>query len=101
MQLLRRTPASPAAKPPRTNQAEESHTLVPVVDPIASAWPIHARRCLRHLPERLRWSTPVLDPEHPGELDCTADQARELLLWLHHRPSHELLIVGCHPRRPA
>src|SRR3954469_6073720 len=66
MQLRHRTPASPAASPLRTDHAEESHTLVPLVNPIATAWPIHARRCLTHLPERLRWAPPVLDPEPPG-----------------------------------
>jgi hypothetical protein len=101
MLLHRRNPTAPAPCAQPTGQAERSHTLVPLVDPIAPEWPSHARRCLKQLPERLRWATPVLDPEHPGQLDCTADQASELLLWLHHRPSHELLTVGCHPRRPA
>jgi hypothetical protein len=101
MLLHRRNPAAPAPSAQPTGQAERSHTLVPLVDPATLAWPIHARRCLKHLPEQLHWATRVLDPEHPGELDCTAEQARELLLWLHHRPSYELLIVGCHPRRPA
>ena len=65
------------------------------------AWPIHARRCLKQLPERLGWATPALEPEHPGELDCTPGQARELVLWLHQRSSDELLLVGWHPRSPA
>ena len=101
MLLHRRNPTAPAPYAQPTGQAERSHTLVPLVEPIAPTWPSHARRCVRQLPERLRWAAPVLDPERPGELDCTAGRARELLLWLHHRPSHELLIVGCHPRRPA
>jgi hypothetical protein len=101
MLLLRPAPAVPAPDAHQTDQGERSHTLVPLVDPIAPAWTSHAQRCLKDLPERLRWATPVLDPEHPGELDCTADQARALLLWLHHRPSYELLTVGCHRRRPA
>jgi hypothetical protein len=101
MLLMRHTPTAATAYPQPTGQAELSQTLVPLVDPIAPAWPSHAQRCLKHLPERLCWATPVLDPEHPDELDCTAEQARELLLWLHHRPSYELLLVGCHPRRPA
>ena len=101
MLLLRHRPTAAAQAPEPTDRAERSHTLVPLVEPVAPTWPSHARRCLKQLPERLLWATPLLDPEHPGELDCTADQARELLLWLHHRPSYELLPVGCHPRRPA
>jgi len=101
MPLLRR--ARPATAPPseQTNQAERSRTLVPLIDPMDAAWPIHARRCLKRLPHRLRWATPLLDPDHPSELDCTPQQARDLLLWLHHLPSYEHLIVGCHRRRPA
>jgi hypothetical protein len=101
MLLHRSNSTAPAPYAQPTGQAERSHTLVPLVDPIAPAWPNHARRCLKQLPERLRWATPVLDPEHPGQLDCTGDQASELMLWLHHRPSYEQLIVGCHRRRPA
>jgi len=97
----------PRARPARTPTPERGarvepiRTLVPLVDPIASEWPGHARRCLKRLPARLRWATAVLDPEHPRELDCTSERARELLLWLHQRPSYEQLIVGCHRRRPA
>jgi hypothetical protein len=98
MLLLRR--ARPATAP-WPDQAVPSHTLVPLVDPMAAAWPSHARRCLNRLPDRLRWAAPLLDPDHPRELGCTLEQARELLLWLHHLPSYEHLIVGCHRRRPA
>ena len=101
MPLLRR--AHRAAPPVRelTDQAEPSHTLVPLVDTMPASWPVHARRCLKHLPDRLRWARPALDPEHPSQLDCTPEQARELERWLHHLPSYEHLIVGCHRRRPA
>jgi hypothetical protein len=101
MPLLRRTRPAPAPAPGRTRQAEPSHTLVPLVDAMPAAWPVHARRCLQHLPDRLRWARPLLDPEHPGEIGCTPDQARDVVLWLHHLPSYEQLIVGCHKRRPA
>ena len=98
MLLLRR--ARPAASEP-ADQVELSHTLVPLTDTAACAWAVYARRCLHRLPERLRWAAPVLDPNHPSTLDCTHEQARELLLWLHHLPSHEHPIVGCHRHRPA
>jgi hypothetical protein len=74
---------------------------VPLTEATPLTWPVHARRCLHRLPERLRWAAPVLDPDHPRLLDCTHAQARELLLWLSHLPSHEHPIVGCHRRRPA
>jgi hypothetical protein len=99
MLLLRR--ARSAVPPEPTVQVELSHTLVPLTDATARAWPVHARRCLHRLPERLRWAAPLLDPSHPSELDCTHEQARELLLWLHHLPSSEYPIVGCHRHRPA
>ena len=101
MLTLRR--ARPARTPTPEYEApvEPTRTLVPLVDPIAAEWPSHARRCLKRLPVRLRWATPVLDPDQPRELHCTPERARELLLWLYHRPSHEQLIVGCHRRRPA
>jgi hypothetical protein len=101
--MLTLPPARPATArtPEAADQAELSRTLVPLVDPIAAAWPSHARRCLNRLPERLRWATPLLDPDHPGPVNCTPEQARDLLLWLHHLPSYEHLIVGCHRRRPA
>jgi hypothetical protein len=41
----------------------------------------------------------VPDTEHAAQRQCT-EQARELVRWLH-LPSHEQLLVGCHPRRPA
>jgi len=99
MLLLRR--ARPAAAPEPTDQLELSHTLVPLTDAMARAWPVHARRCLHRLPERLRWAAPLLDPDHPSEVECTHEEARELLLWLHHLPSYEHPIVGCHRHRPA
>jgi hypothetical protein len=98
MLLLHR--AQPAAPEP-TDQVERSHTLVPLTGAQACAWPVHARRCLRRLPERLRWAASLLDPDDPSELECTHEQARELLLWLHHVPSHEHPFVGCHRHRPA
>jgi hypothetical protein len=101
MLLVSRGRRRPAPAPEATGQAERSHTLVPMVDAMAAEWPSHARRCLHRLPARLRWATPLLDPEHPGALACTHAQARELLLWLHHLPSPEHLIVGCHRHRPA
>jgi hypothetical protein len=99
MLLLRR--AQPAAAPRPAGELELSHTLVPLPGSMSGAWPIHARRCLHRLPERLKWATPVLDPRHPHALACTHDEARALLLWLHHLPSFEHPIVGCHRRRPA
>jgi hypothetical protein len=99
MLLLHR--ARPAAAPEPAGRVERSHTLVPLVDAMAAEWPSHARRCRHRLPARLGWAAPLLDPDHPSELDCAHEQARELLLWLHHLPNHEHLIVGCHPRRPA
>jgi hypothetical protein len=101
MLLLRRARPGPTAAPDATDQAERSHALVPMVDVMAAEWPSHARRCLQRLPARLRWAAPLLDPDHPHALECTHEQARELLLWLHHRPSFEHPIVGCHRRRPA
>jgi hypothetical protein len=50
-------------------------------------------------PATTRGKGPAHDPG--SDLDCAHEQARELLLWLHHLPSHEHLIVGCHRRRPA
>jgi hypothetical protein len=99
MLFLRR--ARPAVAPKPTTQIERSHTLVPLTDATARAWPVYARRCLHHLPERLHWAAPLLDPDHPSELDCTHEQARELLLWLHHLPSYEHPIIGCHRHQPA
>ncbi|MGH2948695.1 MAG: hypothetical protein ACRDPC_20970 [Solirubrobacteraceae bacterium] len=99
MLLLRRARPEAASEP--ADQAELSHTLVPLTGTMARAWPVHARRCLHRLPERLRWAAPLLDPDQPSDLDCAHEQARELLLWLHHLPSHEHPIVGCHPHRPA
>jgi hypothetical protein len=99
MLLLHR--ARPAAAPEPADRVERSHTLVPMVDAMVAEWPSHARRCLHRLPARLRWAAPLLDPDHPRELECTHAQARELLLWLHHLPSPEHPIVGCHRRRPA
>ena len=99
MLLLHRS--RPPATTEPTDQPELSHTLVPLTSAMARAWPVHARRCLHRLPERLRWAAPLLDPHHPRALECTHAQARELLLWLHHLPSYEQLIVGCHRRRPA
>jgi hypothetical protein len=99
MLLLRHTRREPAPEP--DGRAELSHTLVPLIEAMPRAWPVHARRCLHRLPERLRWAATLLDPDHPGPLDCTHEQARELLLWLNHLPSHEHPIVGCHRRRPA
>ena len=99
MLLLRHMRREPAPEPDRPT--ELSHTLVPLIEATPLAWPVHARRCLHRLPERLRWAATLLDPDHPGPLDCTHEQARELLLWLNHLPSHEHPIVGCHRRRPA
>jgi len=99
MLLLRRARREAACE--LADQAELSHTLVPLTGAMARAWPVHARRCLHRLPERLRWAAPLLDPDHPSDLECTHAQARELLLWLHHLPSHEHPIVGCHRHRPA
>ena len=99
MLLLRHSP--PAATTEPTDQPELSHTLVPLTGAMARAWPVHARRCLHRLPERLRWAAPLRDPDHPSALDCTHAQARALLLWLHPLPSYEHPIVGCHRRRPA
>jgi hypothetical protein len=99
MLLLRR--ARPATASAPADQVELSHTLVPLTGSVACAWPIYARRCPHRLPERLRWAAPVLDPDHPGELDCTHEQAHELLLWLRHLPGYEHPVVGCHRRRPA
>ena len=82
-----------------SDQAERTHTLLPMVDAMAAEWPSHARRCLKQLPARLEWAAPLLDPDHPGPLECTPAQARELLLWLHQRPSFERVIVGCRHRR--
>jgi hypothetical protein len=73
----------------------------PLTSAMVGAWRVHARRCLHRLPERLRWAAPLLDPDHPSALECTHDQARELLRWLHHLPSYEHPIVGCHRHRPA
>jgi hypothetical protein len=99
MLLLRRWAAEPPTGPP--DQRELSHALEPLPGAMAGAWPIYARRCLRRLPERLAWAAPVLNPRHPRALACTHDEARALLLWLHHLPSFEHPIVGCHRRRPA
>jgi hypothetical protein len=99
MLLLRR--AHPAAASQPSDQAELSHTLVPLTGATARGWPVYARRCLHRLPERLRWAAPLLDPDHPSDLDCRHEQARELLLGLHQLPSHEHPIVGCHRHRPA
>ena len=93
--------ARPAMPPAPDAPADLSHTLVPLTEAMPVAWPVHARRCLHRLPERLRWAEPVLDPDHPGPLDCTHKQARELVLWLNRLPSHEHPVVGCHRRRPA
>ena len=90
------------AAPDAFVEAERTHTLVPMVDAMAAEWPSHTRRCLRRLPAQLRWAAPVLDPDGPCALECTHAQARELLLWLHQRPSVEHVIVGCrHQRRPV
>jgi hypothetical protein len=91
----------PAVPPEPADQLERSHTLVPLTGAMARAWPVHARRCLHRLPERLRWAAPLLDPDHPSALDWTHEQARELLLWLHHLPSYEHPIVGCLRHRAA
>src|SRR3954447_5701485 len=99
MLLLRRSRPPATAEP--TDEAEVSHTLVPLTGAMARAWPVHARRCPPPLPERLRWAAPLLDPDHPRALDCTHEQARELLLWLHQLPSYAHPIVGCHRRRRA
>jgi hypothetical protein len=99
MPLLHRSWQAATSEP--TDQRELSHTLVPLTGVMARAWPVHARRCLHRLPERLRWAAPLLDPDHPSALECTHDQARELLRWLHHLPSYEHPIVGCHRHRPA
>ena len=99
MLLLRRS--RPAATDGPTEEPELSHTLVPLTGAMLRAWPVHARRCLHRLPARLRWAAPLLDPDHPRPLDCTHEQARELLLWLHHLPSYAHPIVGCHRRWPA
>jgi hypothetical protein len=42
----------------------------------------------------------VLDSEHPRELDCTPEQARDLVRWLHNLPNQEQVLVG-RRRRPA
>ena len=99
MPIMRRARAATASAP--ADRVERSHTLVPLTDETAGAWAVYARRCQHHLPERLRWAAPVLDPDQPSELECTHAQARELLLWLHHLPSHEHPLVGCHRRRSA
>ena len=99
MLILRRARPATASEP--ADRAERSHTLVPLTGEMACAWAVYARRCLPHLPERMRWAAPLLDPDQPSELECTHAQARELLLWLHHRPSHEHPLVGCHRRRSA
>jgi hypothetical protein len=84
---------------PEAADAQRTFTLVPMADAMAAEWPSHTRRCLHRLPAQLRWATPVLDPDHPHTLECTHEQARELLLWLNRLPSHEHPIVGCHHRR--
>jgi len=99
MLLAHRPRPKPPAEP--ADPPEVSHTLVPLTGAMVGAWPVHARRCLHRLPGRLGWAAPLLDPDHPSSLDCTHEQARELLLWLHHLPSYEHPIVGCHRHRPA
>jgi hypothetical protein len=99
MLLLRR--ARPAAAPEPTDQLKRSHTLVPMTGAMARAWPVHARRCLYRLPERLRWAAPLLDPDHPSDLACTQSRRAISCSGLHHLPSFEHPIVGCHRRRPA
>src|SRR4051794_36167602 len=99
MLLLRRSRPAASAEP--TDEPELSHTLLPLTGAMARAGRVHARRCLQRLPERLRWAAPVLDPDHPRALECTHEEARELLLWLYHLPSYAQPIVGCHRRRPA
>ena len=101
MLLLRHRPTAAAQAPEPTDRAERSHTLVPLVDPIAPAWPSHARRCLGSCPSGCAGRHPCSTPSIPASSTAPPSQARELLLWLHHRPSYELLPVGCHPRRPA
>jgi hypothetical protein len=91
----------PQATTESTDEPELSHTLVRLTGTMAQDWPVHARRCLHRLPEQLHWAVPLLDPDHPSLLACTHEQARELLLWLHHLPSYEHPIVGCHRHRPA
>jgi hypothetical protein len=101
MLLLSRPSRSPAPAPQATDEAERSHTLMPLVDAMPAEWASHARRCRRRIPEPRRWALPVLDPDHPRALECTHTQARELLLWLHHLPSDAHAIVGCQRRRAA
>jgi hypothetical protein len=72
----------------------------PLTSAMVGAWRVHARRCLHRLPQRVRWAVPLLDPDHPSALACTHEQARGLLLWLHHLPSYEHSIVSCHRHRP-
>jgi hypothetical protein len=50
-------------------------------------------------PATTRGKGPAHDPA--SDFDCVHEQARELLLRLHHLPSHEHSIVGCRRYRPA
>ena len=101
MLLLSRPRRLSAAAPEATDQADPSHTVMPLVGAMPAEWASHARRCRRRIPAQLRWALPVLDPDHPRALACTHAQALELLLWLHHLPSAAHPIVGCQRRRPA
>ena len=62
MLLLRRWSAGAPAGP--ADQRELSHRLEPLPGAMAGAWPVHARRCLHRLRQRLCWAEPVRDPHH-------------------------------------
>jgi hypothetical protein len=95
---------SPAASPAQPVEVP-SHLLRPRPEDVGAAWPAHACRCRRELPDELAWAAPLLDPGHPLAVRCARDQARRLIVWHHHLPTYEQVSFSCerliHGTQPA
>jgi len=63
--------------------------LRPRTEDLGAGWPAHACRCRRELPAQLARAAPLLDANDPLAVLCSHKQARQLIVWHHHLPTHQ------------
>ena len=83
-----RHPRPTAPAPSVCVRATATHALTPRVEGLGAWWSAHAHRALALLPADLQWARPLLDPLRPVPMLCSSEQARLLMEWHAHLPTH-------------
>jgi hypothetical protein len=88
---------APSVRSPGT----QSHVQRPRTEDLGASRPAHASPCRHELPARLARSSPLPDPAHSTGGSCSHDQARRLIVWNNHRPTHQQTSFSCERLTPT